>query len=404
MKVGFSTRKIPIKDSFHLSGYLDRLEKSDGILDEIYVRVCLISVEFLRIALVSIDSLAITRKTTIEWRKSLELTYPEIEKVIFFTTHTHSAPSVSDYGELMALDEGYDLLVMEKIIECIRDAKNSLLECEISFKSILDDKIGKNRIKKENNSSVYLNTLYFWGKDNVLLGGIINYNCHPTILSYKNHKISSEFTGRALINLEKKFKKSKFLFANGAAGDISTRFTRKSQTYEQVIEFSNILSDKIEKQILEEQLFEESDNLTILTETFLLKGKEQRDLEIIEEEIERVKKLKEEEPRILETMLQGLEIEKDRIFYKDFLEFEAEVNIINLGNIFIITAPGEFYSYYEKEILNKNPNVIFIGYSNGYIGYVTESDHAKPESYEEATAHILASEGHRILEFIKTKL
>lgn len=404
MKAGFSIRKIPIEDSFHLSGYLDRHEKSDGILNEIYVRVCLITAESLKIALVSIDSLAITRKTTIEWQKNLKSTYQEIEKVIFFSTHTHSAPAISNYGELMMLDKGYDLIVLEKIKECIREAKNSLLECKMSFNSILDNRIGKNRIKKENYSSVYLNSLYFWGKDNELLGGIINYNCHPTLLSYKNHKISSEFTGLALVNLEKRFNKSKFLFANGAAGDISTRFTRKSQTYEQVVEFSEILSEKLEKQISKKQLFKESNNLTILTKIFQLKGKKTRNLEIIEKEIEQIKKLKNEEPRILETMFQGLEIEKDRIFHKDFLEYEAEINIINLGGIFIVTVPGEFYSYYEKELLNKNLNVIFIGYSNGYIGYITELDHEKPESYEEASAHIPASEGQKILRFIKTKL
>ena len=103
-------------------------------------------------------------------------------------------------------------------------------------------------------------------------------------------------------------------------------------------------------------------------------------------------------------MLQGLEIEKNRKFQKDFLEYEAELNILSLGDIFIITVPGEFYSYYQKEILNKNPNVLFIGYSNGYIGYVTEQDHEKPVSYEEASAHILAAEGQKILEFIKTKI
>ncbi len=404
MESGFSARKIPIEKSFHLSGYLNRTEKSTGFLDEIFVRVCLINVKSQMAALVSIDSLAITRKTTLKWEKSLKSIYPEIKKVIFCATHTHAAPSISEYGELMILDQGYDETVFEKIKECLDEAKENLTACEISFKSVLDNEIGKNRVKVENESSVYLSGLYFWKENDDLLGGIVSYNCHPTVLSFENQKISSEFLGLALTNLEQKFKKSKFLFVNGAAGDISTRFTRKSQTYEQVKQFGIILAEKLEKQIKEEQIFRKPENLNILTKIFSLQGKKTRDLETIEKEIEEIKNKKDENPRVLETMLQGLEIEKNRKFQKDFLEYEAELNILSLGDIFIITVPGEFYSYYQKEILNKNPNVLFIGYSNGYIGYVTEQDHEKPVSYEEASAHILAAEGQKILEFIKTKI
>ena len=136
MESGFSARKIPIEKSFHLSGYLNRTEKSTGFLDEIFVRVCLINVKSQMAALVSIDSLAITRKTTLKWEKSLKSIYPEIKKVIFCATHTHAAPSISEYGELMILDQGYDETVFEKIKECLDEAKENLTACEISFKSV----------------------------------------------------------------------------------------------------------------------------------------------------------------------------------------------------------------------------------------------------------------------------
>ena len=286
MESGFSARKIPIEKSFHLSGYLNRTEKSTGFLDEIFVRVCLINVKSQMAALVSIDSLAITRKTTLKWEKSLKSIYPEIKKVIFCATHTHAAPSISEYGELMILDQGYDETVFEKIKECLDEAKENLTACEISFKSVLDNEIGKNRVKVENESSVYLSGMYFWKENNDLLGGIVSYNCHPTVLSFENQKISSEFPGLALTNLEQKFKKSKFLFVNRAAGDISTRFTRKSQTYEQVKQFGIILAEKLEKQIKEEQIFRKPENLNIFTKIFSLQGKKTRDLETIEKEIE----------------------------------------------------------------------------------------------------------------------
>ena len=149
MKSGFSARKIPVEKSFYLSGYLNRTKKSTGLLDEIFVRVCLINVKSQMAALVSIDSLAITRKTTLKWEKALKSIYPEIKKIIFCATHTHAAPSVSDYGELMILDTEYDGTVFEKIKECLNEAKENLTACKISFKSVLDNEIGKNRIRVE---------------------------------------------------------------------------------------------------------------------------------------------------------------------------------------------------------------------------------------------------------------
>ena len=129
MKAGFSARKIPIENSFHLSGYLNRTKKSTGFLDEIFVRICLINVKSEIAALVSIDSLAITRKTTLKWEEALKPIYPEIEKIIFCATHTHAAPSVSDYGELMILDTGYDETVFEKIKESLDEARENLTAC-----------------------------------------------------------------------------------------------------------------------------------------------------------------------------------------------------------------------------------------------------------------------------------
>lgn len=415
MEAGFSSKQIPINDGYLLSGYLQRTEKSNGILDDLYVRTCVIKAGKKKTAFISVDTLAITRKTTAFFERKIKEKGIEIEKIIFSATHTHSAPAISNYDDLMIADSGYSKVVLDKIAESLTSAVKNLKKCVVSFESDIYDIVGKSRISKGKKSYVYLNGLYFWhisddGRSRELAGGLLNYNCHPTVLSAENLKISSEFSGATVRSLEKKYGGSGFLFVNGAAGDISTRFTRNSQSYRQVLDFGEELSGRAEKQIKNlENLgkFEDITSLTMITKNFSMEGKKTRNYEIIESEIDQIKKKMLStgggDKRILETMLQGLKIEKNRTSQRD-LEYEAEVNIIKLGEVCIVTVPGEFYSYYQEKISEKRSKLIFIGYANGYTGYIPENDNENPESYEEASAHLYAENGKRILEFILSSL
>src|SRR5699024_9477450 len=84
---------------------------------------------------------------------------------------------------------------------------------------------------------------------------LYSFPCHPTILHSDNYSISADFPGVTSSNLEEYSDINLALFLNGPCGDISTRFTRKDSTFNEVNRIGKLLSnevfsllDKMEKQ------------------------------------------------------------------------------------------------------------------------------------------------------------
>ena len=77
----------------------------------------------------------------------------------------------------------------------------------------------------------------------VLIALLVSYGCHPTILSAKNLCISADFPGVMRINLHKSLGVPVVMFLNSGSGDVSTRFTRRSQDFVEVDRIGKLLAD-----------------------------------------------------------------------------------------------------------------------------------------------------------------
>ena len=68
-----------------------------------------------------------------------------------------------------------------------------------------------------------------------------SFPCHPTVLSAGNLLVSADFAGQ----IEKHLHGDFTVFANGAAGDISTRFTRQESSFEECERMGKLAADYI---------------------------------------------------------------------------------------------------------------------------------------------------------------
>ena len=144
--------------------------------------------------------------------------------LITSSTHTHYANNPSD--------EKYKPWLLDKLKKEITSMDyKEYQNVETSYQKLHTKTLGKSRISGYETENEYLCIIKFFENNNNFLNIIIN-NCHPTILKAETKYFSSEYPGYILKKLEEKYPNSNFTFIQGAAGDISTRFTRSGQDYQ----------------------------------------------------------------------------------------------------------------------------------------------------------------------------
>jgi len=226
MKVSFCKKNITPQKNLYLCGYIDRVEKSAGILKPIYARISVFGQNSKKYAVIALDILLISRTKALEFQRKFTAKYG-LSALVISATHTHAAPALLSYSWVGEADDDFALSVEAAVDEGLKECLGNLLSCVMSYSSLSGyDEIATNRNNIEDVSSIFLNTLAFKYK-NKLIGGLINYNCHPTVLSAENLLISPDFPSEVLERIE--ISSGVFLFTNGAAGDISTRFKRKTR-------------------------------------------------------------------------------------------------------------------------------------------------------------------------------
>ncbi len=274
--------------------------------------------------------------------------------LVVSSTHTHYA---HDNQNEAFLDYLYDLTVKE--IDSLEYHEYDKLY--VRFYQEHFNKVGRSRISGYESNLEYLGVTEIAADEageEVLLNLIIH-NVHPTILSADVKFFSSEFPGCALRELEKKYPKQFFMYCTGAAGDISTRFSRKDQTYDSVIELGGVLADEIER------IKQRSDTYKPLN--FAIRNTEvPYEHEIKDIDISKLRDGLSE--RELITVNYGKIIRDKMKGKEDTLEKHALITAVKLSDLTIIYFPNELFSDYLNNI---DPERTMVAtYSNGYAPYI----------------------------------
>ena len=308
--------------------------------------------------------------------------------LITSSTHTHYANNPSD--------EKYKPWLLNKLKKEISTMDyKEYQNVETSYQKLHTKTLGKSRISGYETENEYLCIIKFFENNNNFLNIIIN-NCHPTILKAETKFFSSEYPGYILKKLEEKYPNSNFTFIQGAAGDISTRFTRSGQDYDALIELSdkflvevNKLMDEDIKHIplkleYNEKVVEYEHDFTPLDLSKVRDNLTEREKETIEYG------LKQREKYLNPDM-------KDQIF--SVVSKEAIVAGLDIGSIKIIFFPNEIFSEYLNEL--ELDTKILVSYSNGYGPYVLPIDF-KYITYEMIMDTLTKKTKQELIETFKT--
>lgn len=308
--------------------------------------------------------------------------------LITSTTHTHYANNPTD--------ETYKPWLLETLKKEITSMEYKTIDnVSSSFQKIHTKTLGKSRISGYESENEYLSIVKFYENDNNFLN-ILICNCHPTILEAHTQFFSSEYPGYILKRLEEKHPNTNFSFIQGAAGDISTRFTRDGQDYDALIR----LADKFLIEV-EGLLNTKCDTIPLKLNYNEVFAEYEHDLSPID-----LSNLRNDlTPRELETIKFGQEVRKkyDQKIKEDglftILIKDAVISSLDLGCVKIKFFPNEIFSAYMDYIdLDKE---MLVSYSNGYGPYVLPIDFPYI-TYEMFTDTLSKSCKEKLINIIKT--
>ncbi len=345
-------------------GHIQQVNPVYKCHDDLHARITALNDGIKTFIHVSVDSLG----TPYSLQKQLEERVAELMlepfKLIVSSTHTHYAADPND--------RDYYNQLCDQIYEGIRTMEPHYCdELTCSYISEPFEGVGTSRITGHK-ANVILGLLTIKADSDPVIR-YIYHNVHPTVLSADEADyFSADWPGYVLNTLNRRGKVFN-VFLQGAAGDISTRFTRKDQSYASVRQLGG--------RLLEELAYLEYDPVVYhpLSLTFT------------DHEIQCHHQFNEisfdEMPaglsaRELETIQVGGIMRAELEKHPEMLAETLHVTKVSLGTNTLIFEPNELFSGYLDYI--DTDKDLLVCYSNGYETYVTPPN-SKLFTYETFT-------------------
>ena len=389
-KFSINKMKMEVPLPIMLGGYGKREKPAISIHDDLYVNCFLVHSDSINLAILSCDLLGIydgNYEKIVE--KIMEKVHLENFKVLLSCVHSHSAPIINNNPKYSLNKDKLMNSLVNTSVNLINTSYDNLKEQKLSFTESYYNGVGKNRRSKDLEINTILRTISLDKEKSV----VVNYNCHPTLLSYKNNEVSKDYQGACLEYLCEAYG-YKSMFLQGACGDVSTRFTRTSQSFEEVYRLGRLLGEQTFNQI-KDTTFEAIENVTFNEYIFNLPMKEYHHENYYKEEIKKFSNLinsnqntNHGELRLLETTLQGIKKEYLMSLNKNYEPLLIPCAILTLNNHALVFLPFELFSKLDDEICKRSPYVstYIIGYCFNCLGYLADK-----ESYKEGGYEVLSS-------------
>jgi hypothetical protein len=229
---------------------------------------------------------------------------------------------------------------------------------------------------------------------------LYNFPCHPTVLGPDNLLASADFAAgiQALLGGEMA------VFLNGAAGDISTRFTRRESTFAECDRMGQIAAEHI-LALIRDVPYIQPEPLRGIQSRVSLEPRPIQPVETAQSELrERTARWEAAKAagadaqslRLLKTYAEGawvnLEFAKTMAGIR---QLELPVTVFRFAGVEFATVPGELFSALQPAGLS------VITYANGYFRYICPEEAYAANHYEAMAAIVARGGGERLIHEIQ---
>lgn len=334
-----------------LVGYAPR-GPYDFVQDSSFVKSIFLSNGKSSIAWINLELLIVHPHLAKSIESAVKKSFPDLTKVIFTATHTHSGMGgymPGPVGELAfgGFQEEIVQMITERSLEAISKAKMEMDTVSITYRKADAGELLANRFIKDGPTDPFTRQLIFTQKSGQK-ATLITYSAHATCLSSKFMGLSGDYPFYLMKTLEEK----EFDFALFASGTVGSH---------RPIAPGNQVKD------IQEYAFQlDSVNRLKMTRYATIRNTSMKNARL---DIQ----LREPHLRISDNW-------RIRPWLFDWLvgDTNAHFDITQIGNTLLISSSGEisgvFYEKWEKLAESKGLNLIITTFNGGYIGYITPDE------------------------------
>ncbi len=358
--VGASAVEMTPYTQQYLAGF-DPNRKNDGILDELFARTVVVSYNNKTVALVSLDLIGLMNENVQDIRslvKSIRGNF--VDDVVIASSHTHSGPdtlglwgpSISKIPLGSGIDRQYLFFVYDKVAESVYRAAKDIKKAQVQYatKEIpASAHIAKNvRKGYEQEIDRSLVVLQFSDDAGKTIATVSNAACHPEVLGRKNKCMSSDFVGEFNYTVEREYG-GVSVFLNQSIGGMITPDRLSAPKQEETLRIGRALAHEVFESLKHAQPCKN----------------------------QVVRYAREEFKTPVENCLFRIANKAGITFKRDFDGFVlTEVNRIDLGDVQLVTVPGEVFPSVGREIKKymKGKANMLVGLGNDELGYIMRKD------------------------------
>ena len=409
MKIGFSKTDITPPVGTPLGGYAGYRPCADAH-DPLHCRAVVLEQDGARYALVAMDLLCVDEALYLRLSEAVAALGITRERLIVCAIHSHAAPQgvIPGEGPLAAVNcNDYEMTpqfraymdhVLRQAAAACEAAVGGLEPFRVRTGSGATPPVGSERhtgaVPGGNLTVLQCRT----ESGRVLT--IANFPCHPTVLGADNLQPSADFTA----GIEALVGGDMAVFLNGAAGDISTRFTRRESSFAECARMSRLAAEHI-LAALEGQPFVEPEPLRGVHTRVSLDPRPIEPLESAQAALEartaeweaaRDASRDAAALRLLKSHVEGAWVNLE--FAKTMAgidQLALPVTVFRFCGLEFATIPGELYSTLQPLGLS------VITYANGYFRYICPEAAYEAGDYEALAAIVTRGEGERLIHEIQ---
>lgn len=400
-KIGFAAADISPPVGIELGGYAG-YRPCAGVHDPLFCKAVVLEDARIRYALIVMDLLCVDEALYTRIARAVSVLGIAPERLIVSAIHSHASPCgvVLGEGPLAQINRfgdsdpaafgAYTDSVVAAALDACGRAVAALEPFAVRTARGALPRIGSERHTGEEARGMLtvIQCRTESGKNLILY----HFPCHPTVLSPANLEASADIIGGIADRLDADLA----VFVNGAAGDISTRFTRRESSFAECDRMAGVAAEAISA-LIDGAQYREPTPIKGIHSRISLRAREVESEETacrnLEEATLRWKQAEAEgmEPgklRLLKTYVEGagVSLEFSRIM-GGIRQFELPVTVFSFAGLKFATVPGELYSTLWHD------RAVPICYANGYYRYIADRGAYDDNDYEAMAAILARGEG-----------
>ena len=386
MQIGYSEIDITPRIGIELHGYgYYPGRRAETVKDNLNARAVAFIENQKRLLLVNCDLLTLSPKIVEEVKQKLTKDLGlKGSDILLISTHTHTAPSVSDTEGMGERDEEYTKALPALLVKVGNDAFKNPRQIKEArqIKTELSTSIGYNRVNPEGPVDKSLRGMaFYFDKDKPI--ALLSYGCHPVTIG-PSREISADYPGAVVRAMDKAGYDCVFL--TGFCGDIdpvSNMMKWGAGTQETIDEYGNTIADAFIEKIAEagnmEDLSLDSFEIPVRLRMAELTGEA---LDRMLEESAGDKGTILGKKKLLQAwaarMKQDIS-EKENPYEKTII-----TQVFKIGRVVMFGFPAEMFTALGFPLSEALPemNVMALGNTNVTTGYIATRDVIESKVYE----------------------